>query len=286
MKKSTNESITNNINDDLSNKYENYITKKISSGSYGEGYLFYSNNNPVNDSKQERQHVYFFNTLEVSNLKIILSMTSKNIQEFLNKYLNLGGLISSMINHIMKSEENKINLKGTKIENYNGTIKDTIKTIINCYKQSTFKVFLGLSAKGIFEGFLNLFKSDLNDYRNNFLMRTRIPRALYGNYSSIRRYDKIDSQILDLVKNKKLKIHDNFHPKSLKLLKCERFFDDKGREFYFIMTTKNLIIYSKSTEACIDILEYIFIDKCLVLEDLIIYIKFNQNIDEVKFFLI
>ncbi len=234
------------------------------------------------DQKHVKQYVYYFNTLEISNLKIILSMSSRNIQCFLNKYLNLGGFISNMISHIMKSDENKINLKGAKIENYSGTIKETISTIIKCYSQSSFKVFLGLSAKGLFEGFLNLFKTDAFDYKNNYLLRTRIPRPLYGNFFYIKKYDTTDALVLDLINNRKLKIHENFDSKSMRYLKCEKLIDDIDREYYFIMTTKNLIIYSKTKESCVDILEYIFIENCNVFQDNILYIKFNQDIDGVE----
>jgi len=236
--------------------------------------------------RNAKQHVYYFNTLEISNLKIILSMSSRDVQGFLNKYLNLGGFLSNMIAHIMKSEENKISLKGAKIENYSGTIKETISTIINCYRQSTFKVFLGLSAKGIFEGFLQLFKHDYQDYKNNYLLRTRIPRPLYGDFYYVKKYDTTDALVFDLIKNKKLKIHENFHARSKKFLKCEKLIDDVNREYYFIMTTKNLIIYSKTHESCIDILEYIFIEKSTVIQDDILYIQFNQDIDGVNILLL
>ena len=234
------------------------------------------------DWNNYQQHNYFYNNLDISNLKIILSISSPNILRFLGKYLKLSGFIAGMISNIINNNENEINLKGDNIENYNGTLTETISTILNCYRQSTFKVFVGLSAKGIFGGFLNLFKNDSTDIRDNFKLRNRIPRAFYGNFFSIRKYDGMDAYIIDMINNFKFKIHEQFDYRYLRYLKCEKILGDDDKEYLFIITTKNLIIYNKSDEKCEEILEFIFIEEANLIEENIIYIKFNQSMDGVN----
>jgi hypothetical protein len=204
-------------------------------------------------------------------------MTSSNIKIFLGKYLKISGFIAGMISHIIKNNENKINLKGTNIENYNGSFSESISTIINCYRQSTFKIFVGLSAKGILGGFFNLFKNEIPNLKNNYLLRNRIPRALYGNFLSIRKYDAIDAYTIDMIYNNKIKINDKkINNENIKFLKCEKIHQENNKEYTIIITTKNLIIYNKSNEKCEEIFEFDFIEKVNLIEENIIYIKFNQ----------
>lgn len=247
--------------------------------------IIYEKNDFENEENENnKKHIYFYDNLDVSNIKIILSMTSQNIQRFLGKYLKISGFIAGMISHIIKNNENKINLKGTNIENYNGSFSETISTIINCYRQSTFKIFVGLSAKGILGGFFNFFKNDITNIKNNYLLRNRIPRALYGNFSSIRKYDAIDAYTIDMINNTKIIINEKkIDSKNIKFLKCEKIQQDNNKEYFILITTKNFIIYNKLNEKCEEVFDLDYIEKVNLLEEYIVHIIFDKSFKEVNY---